>query len=470
MRISTRIRMLLGSKRLHRERGFVGSPAGPFSRRRAAPADDQAPSRPPGMRAITVRRFLVLCCLCAALLSGLACSGAEENTAEEAPAVQEVPATTPATEPATVAPVSATAEEVATGFLEAYGAFDVEQAISYLSDDADISQLIASVGAEGVEGTLEEFRLLISLLEAEGYKQMLHSCEELVSSASEPSLRCTFDFHAIRSDEIGLGPFSGSFFDLTVRDGEIVQASKTWAIGEFSPQMWEPFAEWVSTGYPEDAAVMYTTGGFTGARLTEESIRLWGQHSREYVEEVSATAEEVATGFLEAYGAFDVEQAISYLSDDADLSGLDSPGGTREFRLLISFLEAQGYKQMLDSCEETGSSASGTEVRCTFDFHGIRSDEIGLGPYSGSYFDLTVRDGEIVQASKTWAIGEFSPQMWEPFAEWVSTTYPEDGAVMYNSNYTNFRLSEESIRLWERHSREYVEEVGRRTEGAETSP
>ena len=38
------------------------------------------------------------------------------------------------------------------GFVEAYGAFDAEQAISYLADDADISGMMASVGARG-EGT-----------------------------------------------------------------------------------------------------------------------------------------------------------------------------------------------------------------------------------------------------------------------------------------------------------------------------
>jgi hypothetical protein len=166
-------------------------------------------------------------------------------------------------------------------------------------------------------------------------------------------------------------------------------------------------------------------------------------------------AKEVATSFLEAYGAFDADRAITYLADDADLSGLGLQG--QEFPLLLSFLEAQGYKQMLTPCEETSSSASGTIVRCGFDFHLIRSDEIGRGPYSGSYFDLTVRDGEIVRASVYWEIEKFSPQMWEPFAEWVSTTYPKDAAVMYNATLSDYRLSEESIRLWDRHSRGYVE-------------
>lgn len=175
------------------------------------------------------------------------------------------------------------AKRVATSFLEAYGAFDADLAITYLADDADITEMAASVGAQGVEGTLEEFRLLIALLEAEGYKQMLAPCEETGSSSAGTDVRCEFDFHAIRSDEIGRGPYSGSYFDLTVRDGEIVRASVYWEIVKLSPQMWEPFAEWVSTTYPEDAALMYEDDSYSGVRLTEESIALWNRHSREYV-------------------------------------------------------------------------------------------------------------------------------------------------------------------------------------------
>jgi hypothetical protein len=178
------------------------------------------------------------------------------------------------------------AEEVATSFVEAFGAFNAERAITYLADDADISLMISSVGAPGVEGTQEEFRLLLSLLKGTGYKQVLDSCEELSSSATGTSLSCTFDYHNFRSDEIGRGPFSGSSFSLTVRDGEIVQARMDFGIEEFSTQMWEPFASWVSKAYPEDAAVMYGDETHSGVRLTEESIGLWERHTRGYVEEV----------------------------------------------------------------------------------------------------------------------------------------------------------------------------------------
>jgi hypothetical protein len=178
--------------------------------------------------------------------------------------------------------------EVATSFVDAVGASDAEQAISYLGDDADISLMISSVGAQGVEGTLGEFRRLLSFFEATGYKQMLDSCKDLGSSASGTSVRCTFDYHNFRSDEIGRGPFSGSSYSLTVRDGEVVQARMDFGIEEFSSQMWEPFANWVSKAYPQDAAVMYADATHGGVRLTEESIGLWERHTRGYVEEVGA--------------------------------------------------------------------------------------------------------------------------------------------------------------------------------------
>ena len=169
---------------------------------------------------------------------------------------------------------------------------------------------------------------------------------------------------------------------------------------------------------------------------------------------VNARAEEVATDFVEAYGAFDVERAMTYLAEDATISVL---GEQDDPRLLISWLKATGYEQIVDPCEQVGNSAS-SSVHCTFAFHGLRSGEIGRGPFGGSSFDLVVRDGKIVEASQTWEIEKFSPQVWEPFANWVSTAHPKDAAVMYtDGSHTNVRLTEESIPLWERYTRAYVE-------------
>jgi hypothetical protein len=67
---------------------------------------------------------------------------------------------------------------------------------------------------------------------------------------------------------------------------EIVRAAASFEVEEFSPQMWEPFEAWVSEAYPDDATAMYENETHTGVQLSEESVRLWRRHVREYVKEV----------------------------------------------------------------------------------------------------------------------------------------------------------------------------------------
>jgi hypothetical protein len=173
-------------------------------------------------------------------------------------------------------------------------------------------------------------------------------------------------------------------------------------------------------------------------------------------------AKATAMGFLDAYGAFDAKTAMTYVAADADLSGLIDPQVTPDaagLSLTLSWLEASGYEQTVTSCEATTSDPD-TTVACAYDFHGLRSDEIGRGPYSGSTIVFTVRDGKIVSALDFLDTTKFSPQMWEPFAHWVSATYPKDIPVMYEDGITqNYRLTPESIRLWEQRTKEYVKEV-----------
>ena len=183
-------------------------------------------------------------------------------------------------------------------------------------------------------------------------------------------------------------------------------------------------------------------------------------------EPADATPVEIATGFVRAYGAFDADRAISYLADDAIVSvyagAFDVGGAPEEWALNLSWWRTAGYEQILDSCEETGTTASGTTVHCTLDFHHFGSDRIGRGPFSGSYWDLTVRDGQIESVTQHCETAKFSPQMWEPFAAWVADTYPNDADVMYSSELQNdFVLTERSIRLWGEHIDEYVREVRR---------
>ena len=72
---------------------------------------------------------------------------------------------------------------------------------------------------------------------------------------------------------------------------------------------------------------------------------------------------------------------------------------------------------------------------------------------------LLVKDGEVTYASMTWDTSKFSKQMWDPFVRWVLKTYPDDAAVMFNADQTDYQLTPESIRLWDERTREYVKAV-----------
>ena len=210
------------------------------------------------------------------------CSDSDQGT----PTTVEEPeaAGPPATEAAPVAPTTpiatdapdtqtAAAEEIARGFLEARIA-DPDRAMSYATDD-----IIAQTS-----GTPEDFRLEGAMLEALGGKNLNVQCEHQDVSASGISVRCTYDYHTFRSDELGRDPFTGAYDVYIVRDGKVV------ALGEgddptdgntFFQQTWASFRQWVETEHPDDVPVMYAGSGW---RLTEESIALWEQYTKEYAE------------------------------------------------------------------------------------------------------------------------------------------------------------------------------------------
>ena len=174
---------------------------------------------------------------------------------------------------------------------------------------------------------------------------------------------------------------------------------------------------------------------------------------------VTATATEVATGYLDAIGSHDADLAATYLSDGA----LTRLGGPDELRHRLEWARATGFEMLVTSCEPATSSPTGvTPVTCAYDFNGIRSSEIGLGPFEGSTYRFTIQDGKIISMSDNIETGSngFSTQMWEPFAGWVALTYPDDVASMYNDpSQSDYLLTDESIRLWEQHTHDYVDHV-----------
>ncbi len=396
---------------------------------------------------------------------------------------------TPPVETTSTAGETTTAEEVATGFLAAYGSFDAERAIAYLARGADISELVGSVNAHGVEGTRDGFRLLVSLLEAQGYKQMLDPCEERDSSAAGTTIRCAFEFHTIWSDELGLGPYSGSYFDLTVRDGTIVRAAKTWETERFSPQVWEPFAVWVSAHYPEDVAVMYQDETMSAVRFGEESIRLWEQRSREYVDvELVRAAKmvKIAERFMRARNAYDAERAMSVLADGPVATQLlydnalhADMGAVRlhhdELALAFEAEQLYGVRYKAVECHQASNvvGAGGqTQVSCSYAMDNTLRQIDGLAPVESS-FGIGFRKGSIDHLSFPWLNVSWGPDGVFPvelgsFVRWLEVEHPKAGTAMHSGEV--FRsagqelihvLTRKSVDLLARYLEEYQRSAAR---------
>jgi len=193
--------------------------------------------------------------------------------------------TTPVTQPPpTVTFVDPTVGETASSFVDAFGQLNADRALSFVADGADITRLT------GTGSSPSDLRQIIAWLDATGFTQYRHGpCVPSTSSAPGTTVSCSFEFEGLRSGELGFPAFSGSSIDVTVQDGEVVQASLNWETEKFSPKVWEPFATWVSKHYPQDATVMYEDDTYSVEQHTDESIRLWEQHTREYVQHEAAT-------------------------------------------------------------------------------------------------------------------------------------------------------------------------------------
>jgi hypothetical protein len=174
-------------------------------------------------------------------------------------------------------------------------------------------------------------------------------------------------------------------------------------------------------------------------------------------------AERVAERFLDAYGSFNAKQALKYLSEEGIVTGSGHTavtwGSRVGFRREVAMTKAQRIKQTVTGCREQGESDDGVAVQCAFDFHGFRSDEVGLGPYTDNSWDLVVRNGKITSAVSTWAYitNGFSAERWEPFQRWVASAHPEDLQTMYPA--ADFEIAKGAIPLWERRLREWVTAV-----------
>jgi hypothetical protein len=355
--------------------------------------------------------------------------------------------------------VETTPVGVATDFLQAYGAFDADAAAGYLADDADIGSLI---GTESVDASTnaEQLRLLIYFLEAQGFQQMVDPCEVVGASGTDTHVRCTFSFHMFRSSEIGRGPFDGSSYNLTIRDGKIVQASVAYDISRFSPQMWEPFLDWLRQTHPDNVAVMYEDETGTNYRLSPDSIRLWEQRTREFVQTQISGEMALAVSFMEARNAYDVDKAMSLigtdgasvlLMDDNDMLP-DMPVNRLDRNQLALAFEAEriyGVRYGSFECRPETIEWANTQITCTYLLDSRLRQIAGIPPAQHS-FGIGIRDGHITNFSFPWLNVGFPgnvPAEGARFTQWLEREHPEVGAPMRDGTMFYTQGQELTLRL-----------------------
>ena len=166
-------------------------------------------------------------------------------------------------------------------------------------------------------------------------------------------------------------------------------------------------------------------------------------------------AVDVATAFTGAWNSYDRGEIATYLATDSALDLYE-----HNWRRVNRWHEAVGYKVLLDSCTEDATTSAGTTLTCTYDYNSLHSEDLGRGPYSGNTCYFTILNGKIVSAEDEfeYTTNHYSAQMWEPFAAWVARTHPKAVPVMYSSPAQDgYRLTDESIALWKKHSLEYVD-------------
>jgi hypothetical protein len=176
----------------------------------------------------------------------------------------------------------------------------------------------------------------------------------------------------------------------------------------------------------------------------------------------------VADAFVASLADYDAAEAMSYLSDDeltvvAGAAGrLHYGPGAVGLAGDLRWREVTGFQWFFDPCEEVdGDSGSDqSTLRCPFAYHGIHSEEQGHEPYEGSTYRIVVRDGRIYGFTEQieYLDNGFSDEVWTPFVRWLIANHPDDVSVMYtDAGASVHRTTDESIDLWERRSREYVD-------------
>jgi hypothetical protein len=163
-----------------------------------------------------------------------------------------------------------------------------------------------------------------------------------------------------------------------------------------------------------------------------------------------------ASAFVDAFARFDVPRARRLLAPHYRFSGA---ADNRGWPAVSHFFHETGQIRA-SRCLVVHRPEPGVVVDCPYRYQLMRSGELGLGPYRGSYFEIATQHGQITHINmhhETDTNG-WSSQMWTPFATWVDTFHHADGAKMYPDwpQQGHWPATDAAIRLWSERTRQFV--------------
>jgi hypothetical protein len=165
------------------------------------------------------------------------------------------------------------------------------------------------------------------------------------------------------------------------------------------------------------------------------------------------TDEQVAQDFLDAFTSFRPDLVALHLADDASLP-------EAWWRDLKRY-EAMGVVFLVRPCEQvSASSAAGTSIMCTFDYHALGTDEEGRAPFGDNTFALRVDDGKVdhFEVTDSGAINGFD-QRYDAFGSWVRTNHPGDWDFMDSDGTVSAEDLPRWLQLWKVRLAQYENRV-----------
>jgi len=166
-----------------------------------------------------------------------------------------------------------------------------------------------------------------------------------------------------------------------------------------------------------------------------------------------ASPEAVAYAYMEARADLDVGATQALFAADATLD--DSGYDLSEMPALYDWYRASNWTSTRGVCTEAPSGEGGTLVRCSNEFENDWSRALGDSPI-GADIQVLVSNGEIV--SLTSFYGDEFGGLWDAFFTFVDNNHPDDVDLMYGA--AGPLLDDESIALWEQHTRDFVASLG----------